>query len=271
MQPKAKKYFGQNFLVDQGMQEKIVRLANLKGHETVVEIGPGTGALTKHLLKQAGRVVAYEIDKDLIPHLQENYQSKGLILIEDDILKRDIDADLKTIDPNLEGAIVVANLPYYITTPILFRLLEQSRLIHTIVVMVQHEVGMRLCAPVKTKDYNALSVAIQYRSHAHYAFKVPKTVFKPIPGVDSAMVVLSIKPVRTLSSDEETLFFDVIKQSFAQRRKTLANNLTQKYPFEKHVFEPFFESRELPYDVRAEAMSVDDFVALTRFLQDNWP
>ena len=270
MQPPAEKYFGQNSLVDQSMQEKIVRLANLKGHETVVEIGPGTGALTKHLMTQAGQVIAYEIDRDLIPSLEATYGPKGLILIAEDVLKRNIDEDLKAINPDIQEAIVVANLPYYITTPILFKLLETSTLIKTIVVMVQHEVALRLTAPTKTKDYNALSVAIQYRAWAEYAFKVPKTVFKPIPGVDSAMVTLALKPTRLLSLEEEPLFFDIIKQSFAQRRKTLTNNLTQKYPFDKADFEDFFSARNLPSDVRAEALKVEDFVELTRYMSQRW-
>lgn len=270
MNPRAKKYFGQNFLVDPNMQEKIVRLANLKGHETVVEIGPGTGALTRHLMAQAKRVIAYEIDRDLIPHLEAEYGPKGLVLIADDVLKRSIDEDLLAIDPTLEEAVVVANLPYYITTPILFKLLETSQIIHTIIVMVQHEVAMRLTAPTKTKDYNALSVAVQYRAYTEYAFKVPRGVFQPVPGVDSAMVTLSLKKQRLLILEEEPLFFDLIKQSFAQRRKTLTNNLTNTYPFEKSDFVDFFDARGLPYDVRAEALKVEDFVALCRYLGQRW-
>ena len=269
--PRAKKYFGQNFLVDRNMQDKIVRLANLKGHETVLEIGPGTGALTRHLIKQAKQVIAYEIDRDLIPHLEEEFGPQGLVLIAEDVLKRDIDEDLLTIDPTLEEAIVVANLPYYITTPILFKLLETSHIVQTIIVMVQHEVAMRLTAPTKTKDYNALSVAVQYRAHTEYSFKVPRGVFQPVPGVDSAMVTLSLKKDRALSLEEEPLFFDLIKQAFAQRRKTLTNNLTQMYPFEKQEFFDFFDSRGLPHDVRAEALKVEDFVELCRYLGQRWP
>lgn len=269
--PKAKKHWGQNFLVDASMQEKIVKLAHLKGNETVVEIGPGTGALTKRLCAQAHQVLAYEIDGSLVDSLQFELNVDNLHLIHGDVLKRNLDDDLITLDKTIEKAILVANLPYYITTPILFKVLEQSRLITTLILMMQDEVALRLTARKATKDYNALSVAIQYRTHVHYAFKVPKTVFRPMPQVDSAMLTLEVKDDRLLAEEDEPFFFDLIKQSFAQRRKTLSNNLVQNYPMDKESLKPFYQERNLPTDVRAEALSLEDFCALTQYVLRLWP
>jgi len=261
---RIKKKYGQNFLIDDNILRKIVDVSGIDENTLVIEIGPGLGSLTQYLLESSKRVLAYEIDKTFIPILEDYFKDKkSFHLIQDDILKRDIDEDLK---PYLEGVkqiVVVANLPYYITTPILMKCLEESKLINRFIVMMQLEVARRLTAHENTKDYNALSVAVQYRTNAKFSFKVPKNVFIPAPNVESAVIKLDVKEETPLNGKQELFFYDFIKQCFKQRRKTILNNLSTAYPIEKNKIVEILNEHNYNPQIRAEALTVDDFMRLS--------
>ncbi|MBU1019884.1 MAG: ribosomal RNA small subunit methyltransferase A, partial [Firmicutes bacterium] len=167
-----KKKYGQNFLVDQNILKKIVEIPKIPQNTLVVEIGPGLGGLTEHLIEKAAHVLAYEIDSDLIKILKNKFSEQDLTLINIDFLKCNIDQDIENLSGNFHKVIVVANLPYYITTPIIFKIIEESKLIKEIIVMTQLEVAQRITSSPSTKDYNSLSVAIQYKTKASIAMKV---------------------------------------------------------------------------------------------------
>ena len=189
----AKKKFGQNFLTDQNILTSIVDSASITKNDAVIEIGPGLGSLTERLCDVAGFVLCYEIDKDLIPVLENNLSSfSNYKILNKDILEVNIDNDIDTYLKDYENVYVVANLPYYITTPIIFKLLTTTNKIKRLVMMMQLEVALRICGKPRTKDYNALSIAIQYRCFATKVCNVPRTVFIPAPNVDSAVVRLDI-------------------------------------------------------------------------------
>ncbi len=257
-----KKKYGQNFLIDDNILTKIVDAAALEASDVVVEIGPGLGGLTEHLIKRSSRVIAYEIDKHLIPTLEQHFAGPTFHLIHDDVLKRDIDEDIKQYAGDANDVIVVANLPYYITTPILMRCLESSKRIKRMVVMMQHEVARRITAMPDTKDYNALSIAVQYRAKATYRFKVPKSVFLPAPNVDSAVVRLDFHDKTQLPEDEETFFFAFVRAAFKQRRKTLLNNLTEFLSHEKVEIADMLDTLGIDGTRRAETLSIEDFIRL---------
>lgn len=257
-----KKKYGQNFLTDQNIINRIIDVSEVNDTTNVVEIGPGLGALSDHLLKQAKSVVAYEIDGQLIKPLQNMFAQKNkAVLYHKDFLKTDFKADLEAL-PFYEGKVtIVANLPYYITTPILFKCLEYSEIIDRMVFMTQYEVAKRLTANINTKDYNALSVRMHYLCDAQYAFKVPKNVFIPAPNVDSAIITLDVKTNRP--NIDEPFFFDFVKTAFKQKRKTLVNNLSTGYITDKAMIHDFLKSFDLSPSIRAEAIDVDTFVKLS--------
>ncbi len=261
-----KKKFGQNFLVDQNILRNIVNIPTINEGTLVVEIGPGLGSLTEHLLEKAKYVLAYEIDSELIKILNENFDNKNLSIICDDFLKRDVDADIKLLDIEYDNVVVVANLPYYITTPIILKIIEESSIIKEIVVMTQLEVARRLTSNPSTKDYNSLSVAIQYKTNAEIAMKVPKNVFIPAPNVDSAIVKLTIKDNIDLKPLSEEHFYNLVRSSFKQRRKTLVNNLHVRYNEEKVDLISYLEDLDLNGKIRAENLSVSDFIRLSDYL-----
>lgn len=229
----------------------------------VVEIGPGLGSLTEILLSRGKAVLAYEIDKDLIPILEETFVGKPLYLLNADILKRDIDEDIKSLNIEFSQVIVVANLPYYITTPIILKVLEESNIINELVVMMQLEVANRLTSKPSTKDYNSLSVVIQYKTTAKIALKVPRTVFVPAPNVDSAVVKLVVKEKREETPDNEKVFYKLVRSSFTQRRKTLVNNLSSQFGKPKQEIIDILETNGFRKDIRAEKLSVLDFIQLS--------
>ena len=228
-----KKRYGQNFLLDHNILRKIADVANIDKNALVIEIGPGLGSLTDYLIQKAKHVLAYEIDKALVPILKEHFKEAPLTLIQDDILKRDIDSDITALNQTFDHVIVVANLPYYITTPILMKCLEESVKIKRMVVMMQYEVAQRITATRKTKDYNALSISIQYRAKTELAFKVSRTVFMPPPNVDSAVVTLDFYDQPPVKLNSEKHFYQLIKAAFKQRRKTILNNLSTAYDIDK--------------------------------------
>jgi len=263
-----KKKFGQNFLVDQNILHKIVEVPTINEDTLVIEIGPGLGSLTEHLLLKAKHVLAYEIDGDLVKILSENIDNKNLFIIEDDFLKRDVDLDIKSLNIDYKNVVVVANLPYYITTPIILKIIEESSIIKELVVMTQLEVARRLTSNPSTKDYNSLSVAIQYKTIAEIAMKVPKNVFIPAPNVDSAIVKLTIIDKIELKPNSEEHFYNLVRSSFKQRRKTLVNNLHVRYNEEKVNLISYLEDIDLNGKIRAENLSVSDFIRLSDYLLD---
>lgn len=259
---RAKKQYGQNYLVDDNTIRRIVDQSGVDETVTVVEIGPGLGSLTQELLQRAQRVIAYEIDESLIPILNKEFaDKKHFTLTHADILKRDIDKDLRSLGINETHTVhVVANLPYYITTPILTKLLEESDLVSRYTLMAQYEVARRLTASTNTKDYNALSVLIHYKTNPVFAFKVPRNVFIPPPNVDSAIITMDVAPPPEVV--DEAVFFDFVQNAFKQKRKTLVNNISRAYTIEKTSLNDFFKTLGHKPMVRAESLSVNDFVEI---------
>lgn len=257
----AKKKFGQNFLVDQNILKKIVRLSGVNEETPVIEIGPGLGSLTEILLEQSKKVLAYEIDKDFIPILEQQFLNDKFHLIEDDFLKRDVDSDIEHFLTQDQEVVVVSNLPYYITTPIIFKILEESTKIRRMVFMMQLEVARRMTSEPSTKDYNALSVIIQYMTHASFGMKIPKTVFIPEPNVDSAVIVLDRKSTKDRVLDQQH-FIRFVKAAFTQRRKTLVNNLYTFLNVDKINLISDLEHLGYEGNIRAEKCKVEDFIKM---------
>ncbi len=261
-----KKKFGQNFLVDQNILKKIVEIPTITKDTLVVEIGPGLGSLTEHLINKSKHVLSYEIDKDLVPILEETFSNEELTIINKDFLKSDIDSDIKALKMNYDNVVMVSNLPYYITTPIIFKIIEESTLIKEMVLMTQLEVAQRLTSKPSTKDYNSLSIAIQYKTKALIAMKVPRNVFIPAPNVDSAIVKLNIIDNIVKKPISEKLFYEIVRASFGQRRKTLVNNLHSKYNIPKTELIDILVEANLNPKARAESLSVSDFIDLSDIL-----
>ncbi len=261
-----KKKYGQNFLVDQNILKKIVQIPSITEDTLVIEIGPGLGSLTEHLLVKAKHVLAYEIDKDLLPILKDTFKTNKLTILNKDFLKCNVDLDIKELNIDYDQAIVVANLPFYITTPIIMKIIEESSLIKEMVLMTQQEVAERLTSKPSTKDYNSLSVAIQYKTKAIIALKVPRSVFIPAPNVDSAIVKLNVIENILQKPKSEELFYELVRSSFAQRRKTLVNNLYNKYSIEKEILINLLIELDLNPRIRAENLSVSDFIRLSDIL-----
>lgn len=261
-----KKSLGQNFLTDLNILKKIVAAAEVGEEDDVIEIGPGIGALTEQLAKSAHQVMALEIDSRLIPVLSETLSPYDNVkIVEQDVLK----ADLKElIAQNFDGRHkikLVANLPYYITTPIVMHLIEVDVDFETIVVMMQKEVADRLAAQPGTKDYGSLSVAVQYEMDAKIAFIVPKTVFMPQPKVDSAIIALNRKDEKPDVPVDEPFFKKMVKGIFLHRRKSLWNNLQGLYGKDsstREKLEHALKNAEIEKSVRAERLSISQMVRL---------
>lgn len=262
---RIKKHYGQNFLKDHNLLQKIVRESEIGKNSGVIEVGPGLGSLTEYLIASAKKVVAYEIDSDLIPILNQRFgQTDSFTLVHKDILNVDIDSDIKQYFQGCDEIVVVANLPYYITTPILMRFLETSKLVNRLILMMQSEVGLRVTSKPSTKDYNALSVVINYRAETKYLFKVPRTVFVPEPNVDSAIVEIRVKENVSKRAVNEPFFFDFVHRCFTQRRKTLLNNLRDSYQqFDRTQLESLLSSLGYSLTIRAEALDIMDFINLS--------
>jgi len=263
---RIKKKFGQNFLVDQNILSNIVKASSATKDSLIIEIGPGLGSLTEHLLSKAKHVLAYEIDGELIPILQNTFKNQNVTLIHDDYLKRNVDEDINNLNMEFDKVVMIANLPYYITTPIIFKTLEECTVVSELLLMMQLEVARRLTSKPKTKDYNSLSVAIQYKTKATIALKVPRNVFIPAPNVDSAVVKIEIlEKIDKIPLSEEH-FYSLVRSSFTQRRKTLLNNLYARYNIEKELIVQYLEDLNLNPKIRAENLSVADFVSLSDYL-----
>lgn len=258
-----KKKFGQNFLIDQNILTNIVEASEINDSVNVIEIGPGLGSLTEHLAAKAHKVLCYEIDAELIPILKNNLQSfNNITIINQDVLKSDVVKDIQTVFNDNRSVYLVANLPYYITTPIILGLLEKTNLICRYVMMMQNEVALRICSKPDVKDYNALSIAIQYRATAKKVMDVSANVFVPKPMVDSAVIRLDLYDEMPYKACNEAFFFSLIRKAFTQRRKTLANNLADEV-FSKEQIYQLLEQLGISKNARSECLSVADFVRLS--------
>ena len=259
-----KKKFGQNFLTDHNILTKITQTAELSKEVNVIEIGPGIGSLTQYLLEDAAEVMAFEIDKSLIPILEETMAPyDNFTLVSADILKVDLLSEIQKFkNPNLPIK-VVANLPYYITTPILMHLIESKIPFSEFVVMMQKEVADRIAASPKTKAYGSLSIAVQYYMEASVAFIVPRTVFIPAPNVDSAILKMVRREAPLVEVEDEEWFFKMMHSSFVHRRKTLMNNLQAAFGKEsKPEIEKLLAQAEISPTIRGEALSIEEFAKL---------
>lgn len=265
------KKFGQNFLIDEGIVNKIVREAGVTKDDFVLEIGPGIGTMTQLLCEQAGGVAAVEIDTNLIPILKETLaEYDNVTIINEDILK----VDIKKLAEEKNGGKpikVVANLPYYITTPIIMGLFESNVPIDSITVMVQKEVADRMQVGPGTKDYGALSLAVQYYSKPQVVINVPPECFIPRPNVGSAVIRLTRYKEPPVKVKDEKLMFKLIRASFNQRRKTLANGLNNspEINFSKEEITAAIESLHKGPSIRGEALTLSEFAALSDYFSNN--
>jgi len=266
-----KKSFGQNFLTDTNILQKIVDTAEIDDQVNVIEIGPGIGALTEFLAERAAQVMAFEIDHRLVPILADTLRDfDNVAVVNEDILKVDLAQHIQNFkNPDLPIK-VVANLPYYITTPILMHLIESGIPFSEFVVMMQKEVADRISAQPNTKAYGSLSIAVQYYMTAKVAFIVPRTVFVPAPNVDSAILKMVRRPEPAVAVEDESFFFKVSKASFTHRRKTLWNNLTGyfgKTEEAKDKLTKALDQAGLSPSVRGEALSLAEFANLADALK----
>ncbi|ANU46893.1 16S rRNA (adenine(1518)-N(6)/adenine(1519)-N(6))-dimethyltransferase [Enterocloster clostridioformis] len=261
------KKFGQNFLIDTHVLDKIISAAGITGDDCVLEIGPGIGTMTQYLAEHAGKVVAVEIDTNLLPILDETLKGySNVTVINSDILKLDMN---KLVDEYNDGRPikVAANLPYYITTPIIMGLFESNVPIDNITVMVQKEVADRMQVGPGSKDYGALSLAVQYYAKPYIVANVPPNCFIPRPNVGSAVIRLTRYQEPPVQVDEPGIMFRLIRASFNQRRKTLQNGLNNspEVPYTKEQIAAAIESLGVPASVRGEALTLEQFASLANY------
>ena len=266
-----KKKFGQNFLIDENVVRKIVRISGVTVDDTVLEIGPGIGTMTQILAEEAGNVLAVEIDTKLIPVLEFTLADcPNVTVINNDILK----CNLKELSDSYNSEKpfkVVANLPYYITTPIIMGLLEENavqnkKLLSSITVMIQKEVAERITATPGTKEYGALSLAVEYYTKPSFLMNVPANVFMPRPGVDSAVIGLEILKEPPVDVKDEKKLFRLIKAAFAQRRKTFINSVSGVLNVDKSVLRDALAAIDRGESVRGEVLTLEEFAKLSDFI-----
>lgn len=260
-----KKSLGQNFIIDANILENIIEQAGINQDSGVIEIGPGIGALTEQLGRHADQVVAFEIDQRLLPILADTLsQYDNIMMIHQDILEADVSETIKKNFSREQDVHIVANLPYYITTPILTKLLEEKLPVESITVMIQKEVAARMAAKPSTKSYGSLSIAIQYYTTAEIVMQVPKGVFMPQPNVDSAVLQLSIRKNAPVFVENEAYFFSMVKACFSQRRKTLRNNLTNylSEQYDKETITVMLDNIGIDGTRRGESLTMEEFANL---------
>ncbi|MCQ2550964.1 MAG: 16S rRNA (adenine(1518)-N(6)/adenine(1519)-N(6))-dimethyltransferase RsmA [Clostridia bacterium] len=261
---KFTKSLGQNFLTDGNVIEEIVEASGATKDDLVIEIGPGMGVLTHLAAERAGHVVAIEIDQSLIPILEENLKDlDNVTIINEDVLKLDINEIIDRYD--CKSVKIIGNLPYYITTPIIMKLLEENVKADSITIMLQKEVAERINAEPGTKAYGAISVAVKYYATVDYIIDVPKEVFIPQPKVDSSVIRLNILQDRSVKVNNEDLYFKVVKAGFGMRRKTLSNSLTL-LGIDKSQINDALEKAGINPTRRAETLSLEEFAKLTEVL-----
>lgn len=267
------KKFGQNFLIDPHVLDKIIRAAKVTKEDCVLEIGPGIGTMTQYLAEQARYVAAVEIDKNLIPILEETLKEySNVAIINDDILKVDIKKLVREYNDS-RPIKVVANLPYYITTPIIMGLFESDVPIDNITVMVQKEVADRMQSGPGSKDYGALSLAVQYYAQPYIAANVPPNCFIPRPSVGSAVIRLTRHKEPPVQVKDPGLMFRLIRASFNQRRKTLQNSLNNspEVDYPKGIIAKAIESLKVSPTVRGETLTLEQFAQLANYLSAQQP
>lgn len=265
---------GQNFLVDKNIIEKIVESAELDKNSLVIEIGPGMGALTESLVEIAGKVVAIEIDTHLIPLLEESLgKNENLEIINQDVLKADISEIIKSeksrwneAGRTIERVAILGNLPYYITTPIIMGILEKEVEMDTMVIMMQKEVAERIVAKPGSKTYGALSIACQFYCETRYVTTVPRTVFQPVPKVDSAVLRLDRRKELPWDVRDRGFFFRVVRAGFNQRRKTILNSISTLEEIDKAELQDVLLGLEIDPKRRAETLSIEDFAKLANII-----
>ena len=256
------KSLGQNFLINPSVCPRMADLCGAKKGVGVIEIGPGFGVLTHELCKLADKVVSIELDKRLMPVLKETLcEHENFKVINEDVLKVDMHKLIKDEFDNME-VVVCANLPYYITSPVIMKLLEDKLPINAITVMVQKEAAQRLCAKVGTRDSSAITVAVNYYSEPNLLFHVSRGSFMPAPNVDSAVIRLDISDKPRVQSKSEKMFFKVVKAAFAQRRKTVVNSISSTMGIQKSEIAQVLVDNSISETVRAEQLTLSDFAKI---------
>ena len=266
------KGLGQNFLTDKSVIDDIISASKLNEETLVIEIGPGIGTLTSFLAQAAGRVVAIELDKILIPILEDMlFMYDNVEILNDDVLKVDINEVIDNqfrANPKLKYVRVVGNLPYYITTPIIMKLLEGGIRADSITVMMQKEVADRLRAVPGKKDYGAITISVQYFCEVNLVTAVPASAFVPQPKVDSAVLRLDIRKEKPVALFSENIFFALIKAGFGKRRKTMSNSMLGACGLGKADFEKAFAALDIDSTRRAETMSIFEFARLANYVYE---
>lgn len=266
----ANKSLGQNFLIDDCVIEKIIESSNIEKEDLIIEIGPGLGVLTERLLKKSNNVVVIELDKKMIEILQNRFcLNRNLEIINNDVLKVDLEKLIKNKkeQTNINKVKIVANLPYYISTPIIMKLLENRLEISEIIVMVQKEVAQRLGAETGTREAGAITYAVEYYAQATPIIDVPKESFIPSPKIESQVIKLEVRQNPKIEVEDEKLLFNIIQKSFMQRRKTLSNALiNNKILDSKEKVEKMFKTLEIPSNVRGENLTLEEFGKIANYV-----
>lgn len=256
---RANKKLGQNFLINEEIINQIIEKADVNKNDTIIEIGPGLGSLTAKLLENANKVIAIELDSNMSNILKERFcLYDNFELIEKDVLK----VDLNKIVEKYDSVKVVANLPYYITTPIIMKLLEEKLKLKSITVMVQKEVGERFCAVPNSKEYGAITISINYYTKPEIIIDVPKENFEPMPEVDSCVIKLDVRNVPPVELKNEKDFFNLIKAGFSQRRKTINNSLASM-GISKEKIKNVLEKLGIDSKLRAENLTMEQFADIS--------
>lgn len=264
----ANKKLGQNFLINDDVIEKIISSANIEQNDTIIEIGPGLGTLTKRLLEKAGKVIAIEIDSKMINILNDRFeQYDNFVLINQDVLKTDLNKLISQYKNSFEKVKIVANLPYYITTPIIMKLLEEKLDIESITVMIQKEVAQRITADPGDKLSGAITYSVNYYAIPEKIIVVERDSFIPAPEVDSEVIKLYIRNIPAVNVIDEKMFFNIIKASFMQRRKTLLNSLANfGITKDKEKLKEILIKAEIDEDIRGERLTIEQFAKLSNLI-----
>ncbi len=267
----ANKSLGQNFLIDNSVIEEIINNSNIGKEDLVIEIGPGLGVLTNRLLQEAKYVISVELDPRMVDILQDRFSSNidngQLEIINDDILKVDLQRIIEEKKPSIKHVKIVANLPYYISTPIIIKLLENRLSIDEIIVMVQKEVAERLIARTGSREAGTITYLVEYYAQAESVVKVPKESFIPSPKVESEVIKLKVRKQPKIAIEDEKLLFNIIQKSFMQRRKTLSNALVNSHIMaDKTSVEEMLNTLGLDKNVRGESLTLEQFGAISDYI-----